>query len=101
MYTRFQQRLLFLLILLLLLFVLFLIFFELLLFRAYFVCVDVNGRGKGIGGKMMDFASEYAKKNNISRLELTSSSKRVAAHKLYLSCGYVKRDSDIFRKDIL
>lgn len=65
-----------------------------------YVCVDVNSRGKGIGGKMMDFASEYAKKNNISRLELTSSSKRVAAHKLYLGHGFEIRDTSVFRKEI-
>ena len=34
-------------------------------------------------------------------IQLTSSRHREAAHKLSLACGYVKRDSDIFRKDII
>ena len=66
-----------------------------------YVCVDINNRGKGIGNKMMDFAIDYAKKNNISRLELTSGNSRIAAHKLYLGKGFKKRDTSVFRKEIL
>lgn len=65
-----------------------------------YVCVDTNYRGQGIGGMMMDFATEYAKKNNISRLELTSGNKREGAHKLYLEHGFLKRDTSVFKKEI-
>lgn len=66
-----------------------------------YVCVDTKYRGQGIGGKMMDFATNYSKENGISRLELTSSYKRVEAHKLYLSHGFEIRDTAVFRKEIL
>ncbi len=65
-----------------------------------YVCVDINNRGKGIGNKMIDFAVDYAKKNNISRLELTSSNRRIAAHKLYIKKGFKKRDTSVFRLEI-
>ncbi len=65
-----------------------------------YVCVDTNYRGQGIGGKMMDFACDYAKENGIARLELTSGNQRLAAHKLYLGHGFEKRDTSVFRKEI-
>ena len=65
-----------------------------------YVCVDEDYREQGIGGKMMDFAEMYSKDNGIARLELTSGNQRIAAHKLYLSHGFLKRDTSVFRKDI-
>ena len=66
-----------------------------------YVCVSSNYRRMGLGRKLMDEVYSIAKDNNAIYIQLTSSRHREAAHKLYLSCGYVKRDSDIFRKDIL
>ena len=66
-----------------------------------YVCVSSNYRRMGLGRKLMDEVYSIAKDNNAIYIQLTSSRYREAAHKLYLSCGYVKRDSDIFRKDIL
>ncbi len=66
-----------------------------------YVCVSSNYRRMGLGRKLMDEVYKIAKDNNAIYIQLTSSRYREAAHKLYLSCGYVKRDSDIFRKDIL
>lgn len=66
-----------------------------------YVCVKDIMRGMGIGKKMMEYAIEFAYKNNVSRLELTSSSKREAAHRLYLSLGFEVRDSSIFRKELV
>ena len=34
-------------------------------------------------------------------LELTCSRFREAAHKLYENAGFIKRDSDIYRKDVI
>lgn len=66
-----------------------------------YVCVDSKYRGMGIGKKMMEYAIEYSKSNGVERLELTSSSKRETAHKLYLSLGFEIRDSSIFRKELI
>ena len=66
-----------------------------------YVCVSEEYRGKKIGRQMMDYAIEYAKNMGFSRLELTSGNHRIAAHRLYESLGFEKRDSSIFRKELL
>ncbi len=66
-----------------------------------YVCVDIKYRGVGIGSKMMDFILKFAKENNISRLELTSGNNRIAAHKLYEKYGFIKRDTTVFRRELL
>lgn len=66
-----------------------------------YVCVLENARGRGYGKVMMEYALEFCKNNGISRVELTSSSKREIAHKLYLGLGFEIRDSSIFRKELL
>ena len=61
-----------------------------------YVCVlsSYHGRGK----KLLSFAEDVALRDDAMYLQLTCSSFRIAAHKLYENCGFVKRDSDIFRK---
>lgn len=71
------------------------------IFHVDYVCVDENMRGLGIGKELMKYAIKYATDNGISRMELTSSSKRKAAHQLYLGMGFVIRDSSVFRKELL
>ena len=66
-----------------------------------YVCVSSNYRRMGVAKNMLDEVYKIAHEDNAIYIQLTSSRYREAAHKLYLSCGYVKRDSDIFRKDIL
>ena len=66
-----------------------------------YVCVNEQFRGKGYGKKMMEYALDYCRSNGVSRVELTSSSKREIAHKLYLGLGFEIRDSSIFRKELL
>lgn len=63
-----------------------------------YVCVLSSYHGRGIGKKLLSFAEEVALRDDAMYLQLTCSSFRIAAHKLYESCGFVKRDSDIFRK---
>ena len=71
------------------------------IFHIGYVCVDEACRGKGYGRCLMEYAISFAKENHVTRLELTSGNKRVAAHQLYLSLGFEKRDSSIFRKELL
>ena len=65
-----------------------------------YVCVRKEYRSQGIGRKMVEYAINFSKENNASRIELTSCNNREVAHKLYLSLGFEKRDSVIFRKEL-
>lgn len=71
------------------------------IFHVDYVCVDSKFRGRGIGKKMMEYAVNYAKSNGGTRMELTSGNQREAAHRLYLGLGFVKRDTTVFRKDLI
>lgn len=71
------------------------------IYHVGYVCVDPEYRGHGIGKKMMNYAIETARENGVKRLELTSGNKREAAHKLYLSLGFEKRDTSVFRKELV
>ena len=66
-----------------------------------YMCVSENYRRKGLGRKLLDHVYEIAKGENAMYLQLSCSYFRVAAHHLYKSCGYFKRESDIFRKVIV
>ena len=66
-----------------------------------YVCVSSEYRRLGLGRKLLEETYKIAKENEAIYIQLTSSRYREAAHKLYLSCGYVKRESDIFRKEIV
>lgn len=65
-----------------------------------YVCVSTKYRGLGISDALMDYAYKYAKDNGAMYLQLTCSYKRLAAHKLYERCNYIKRESDIYRRVI-
>ena len=66
-----------------------------------YVCVVRDYRGYGIGEKMLDYAEEYARHCGGMYLQLTCRWTRIEAHKLYEKCGFVKRESDIFRKELI
>ena len=66
-----------------------------------YVKVDKRYRGQGIAKKLLDYAEEYAKENKAIYLQLTCSTFRTSAHKLYEKCGFIKRDSDLYRKELL
>jgi len=66
-----------------------------------YVCVSTNYRRMGIGKMLLNEAYRIAKENNALYLQLTCSRFRMAAHALYQSCNFVKRESDIFRKEII
>lgn len=66
-----------------------------------YVCVDSKYRGNGIGQMLMEYVEALGKKESVLYIELTSSRFRMSAHRLYEKCGYVRRDSDIFRKELV
>ena len=66
-----------------------------------YVCVSSQYRRLGIGKKLLEYAYSLARREHSMYLQLTCSTFRIAAHQLYESCGFIKRESDIFRKEIL
>lgn len=70
-------------------------------FLVDYVCVSKEYRNLGIGKKMLDYAYKVAKKNDAIYLQLTCGYFRKAAHKLYESCGYKIKESDLYRKDVI
>lgn len=66
-----------------------------------YVCVSSKYRNLGLGKKLLEKVDEIAKEDKVLYIQLTCSRFREAAHKLYESCGYIKRDSDIFRKELV
>lgn len=66
-----------------------------------YVCVKKEYRNKGIASNMLEYVFNICRKNNISYIELTSNDKRVEARKLYSDMGFVIRETNVFRKEIL
>ena len=65
-----------------------------------YVCVVRDFRGYGVGEKLMEYAEKYAREQGAMFMQLTCRWTRIEAHKLYEKCGFVKRESDIFRKEL-
>jgi ribosomal protein S18 acetylase RimI-like enzyme len=59
------------------------------------LAVDPNFQKKGIGKSLMDFAEEYAKKNDFKSIRLDTFSKNKRNNKFYKSREYVKL-GDVF-----
>lgn len=66
-----------------------------------YVCVDSKFRRLGVGKEMVNYALNYCEKEKVMYLALSSRTSRVEAHKLYESCGLVRRDSYLYRKEFL
>lgn len=66
-----------------------------------YVSVLSEYRGKGIGTKLLEYAEEIARSESVMYIQLTCGYKRVEAHKLYEKNGYIKRESDQFRKELV
>ena len=62
------------------------------------VCVDKNFRGKGVGSFLISEIEKIAYFDGASEIMLTSSSKRVAANRLYEKLGFNIYDTNVFRK---
>ena len=61
------------------------------------VAVDIAFQGKGIGKSLTEHAINFAKNLNIRKIDLTSSSDRIAANILYQKIGFVKRVTNYYR----
>ncbi len=66
-----------------------------------YVCVKEEYRNKKIASHMLEYVFKICKNNNISYIELTSNDKRVEAQYLYKDMGFVIRETNVFRKEIL
>ena len=55
------------------------------------VQVHPEARGQGVGGAMMAFAAEEAKRRGAASLQLVSNKKRLDAHRFYERAGFEKR----------
>src|SRR5262249_37314208 len=47
-----------------------------------------SSRGKGYGGHLLDYASDYAREQNCPQVHLDSGYQRFDAHRLYLNNGF-------------
>lgn len=65
------------------------------------VIVDTASRGQGVAMQLMQVAIDCAKECGVEKLDLTSGPHRQVAHRLYEKCGFVKRDTYVFRLDIV
>lgn len=61
------------------------------------VVVSENYRGQGVGKKLMEFAIQFAKQEEVSLLTLTSRPFRVAANKLYLKLGFERKETNVYK----
>lgn len=64
------------------------------------VVVDEKARGLRIGHALVEKAKEEAKLLGAKKIYLTSNPSRVAAHRLYKSCGFDEYDTCVFRINI-
>lgn len=61
------------------------------------VIVDSNSRGKGIGKLLVGRAIEISQLRGAKSVDLTSRPSRVEANSLYLSLGFVLRETNVYR----
>ncbi|MBT3382377.1 MAG: GNAT family N-acetyltransferase [Prolixibacteraceae bacterium] len=61
------------------------------------VVVNSKMRGRGIGEKLIEFAVEFAKKHEISKIDLSSKPERIAANNLYKKLGFKQRETNVYR----
>lgn len=61
------------------------------------VVVDEAARGQGAGQKLVEAAVDFAQKLGVKSIDLTSRPSREAANRLYRRCGFVQRETNIYR----
>lgn len=61
------------------------------------VVVDLKARGMGVGEALVAEAIDFAKRLNVSSINLTSRPDRVSANKLYQRLGFQLRDTNVYR----
>ena len=65
-----------------------------------YVCVKDSYQNRGIASKLLEEVEALAKRENISKIQLTSNKRREAARYLYQKYRYTIVDTDIFVKTI-
>jgi ribosomal protein S18 acetylase RimI-like enzyme len=63
--------------------------------------VDAEARGKGVGEALNIKALEIARAKGAVTVDLTSRPSREAANRLYQRIGFVQRDTNVYRYDLL
>lgn len=63
-----------------------------------YVCVTKKYQARGIGTMLINQAEVIAREKRCIYMQLSASRFRLSAHALYKKCGFVIRESDMFRK---
>lgn len=66
-----------------------------------YVAVDKQYRKKGIGKTMIEYLIQCVKQEGCTSIELTSANFRKAAHHLYESLGFSRKDTTVFIKELM
>lgn len=64
------------------------------------ICIKKEHQNKGLGTILLTKIEEICKKNNASKIMLTSNEKRIAANKLYQKKKYQKNSSNLYIKEL-
>ena len=65
------------------------------------VVVSSKYRGRGYGKELMAAIIDAAKNQNVHHIQLTSNPKRVAANRLYQNLGFVRYETNCYKKEII
>ncbi len=65
------------------------------------VVIDSKYRGKSLGKRMLKKALEIVSTFGTSTLMLTSKPVRIAANNLYISLGFSKKDTNVYKMDFV
>ena len=63
------------------------------------VVVSESARGKGVGKMLIEKALKTSKDLGAKTTDLTSRSSREAANHLYKKCGFVERETNVYRHE--
>jgi GNAT superfamily N-acetyltransferase len=64
------------------------------------VVVDEAARNHGVGTRLVERLVEAATEEGCRTLDLTSRPAREAANRLYARCGFLRRDTNVWRHDL-
>lgn len=64
------------------------------------VVVDESARGHGVGDQLNRYALQVAGDKGAKTVDLTSRPSREAANRLYQRIGFVRRDTNVYRRDL-
>lgn len=65
------------------------------------VVIDRSQRGKGYGKEIMLYAMKFAESMGAKSIDLTSRPFRIAANQLYTDLGFVRRDTNVYRYQVV